>query len=411
MAVSERRPQDDRGVVRLIEVLDGAGLNCTLELPWKQAIRVGDESTEPICRFVVKSERLLRRPLNELSLARAYVEGDLDIEDFDPERNASQLFGVREELRSGTSPAQALRLAAQIALVPPTRANKKAIAGHYSLPHEFFLTFLDSEWPLYSQGRWEGAADLGESVQRKLEHAWSKLEPQQNARILDVGVGWGAFMKYRNSVGADARITGLTLSEASKGYIEDETHQLMRDGDEVLLEDVLDHRRREFYDHIVILGVIEHIPTYARLCARLWDALKPGGKLYIDASATREKYAGSAFTRRYTWPGPHACLALPDLTQELIYHGFAVGSVEENSKDYEKTMREWAIRLDANRTLVRQKWGEYHYRTWRVFLWGGYAAFQSGRLQSYTVVAERRDDEGPRPGRLKRVGQFAASFR
>jgi cyclopropane-fatty-acyl-phospholipid synthase len=406
-----RRPQDDRAVVRLIAVLDRAELNCTLVLPWKQVIRVGDESKESICTFVVKSERLLRRPLSELSLAHAYVEGDLDIEDFDPKRHAPELFGVRDELRSGVSPAQALRLAAQIALVPPTRANKKAIAGHYSLPHEFFLTFLDSEWPLYSQCRWEDAGELSDAVQKKLAHAWGKLEPSENARILDVGAGWGALMKYRNSIGADARITALTLSDASKGYIEDENQGLMRDGDEVLLEDVLDHRRGEVYDHIVILGVIEHIPTYARLCARLWDALKPGGKLYIDASATREKYAGSAFTRRYTWPGPHACLALPDLTQELIYHGFAVGSVEENSEDYEKTMREWAVRLDDSRTVVRQRWGEYHYRVWRVFLWGGYAAFKSGRLQSYTVVAERRDDQGPRPGRIKRVGQFAASFR
>ena len=75
---------------------------------------------------------------------------------------------------------------------------------------------------------------------------------------------------------------------------------------------------------MLILGVIEHIPNYARFSQRVWDALKPGGLLYLDASATREKYAGSAFTRRYTWPGPHACLSLQDLTEELLFHGFAI---------------------------------------------------------------------------------------
>ena len=42
---------------------------------------------------------------------------------------------------------------------------------------------------------------------------------------------------------------------------------------------------------------------------------------FLDASATREKYAASAFTRDYTWRGPHSCLALPDLLQELLYAG------------------------------------------------------------------------------------------
>jgi cyclopropane-fatty-acyl-phospholipid synthase len=413
MAISRRRPQDDRGVVRLVDVLERADLQCTLVLPWKQVIPVGDGKKPSICTLVVKSERLLRRPLTELSLGRAYVEGDLDIEDFDAGQHASELFRVRDKLRSGTSPAQALRLAGQIALVPPVRSNKKAIAGHYSLPHEFFFTFLDSQWPLYSQCRWKGAAGLRTAVQNKLAHAWERLPPRkddESLRVLDVGAGWGTLMRYRNLIDSDTRITALTLSEVSKDYIE-KKRGLMRPGDEVLLEDVLEHRRRQVYDGVMILGVIEHIPTYVRLCDRLWEMLKPGGVLYLDASATREKYAGSAFTRRYTWPGPHACLALPDLTQELIYHGFAVDSVDENSKDYEKTMRRWALRLDGANGDVRRNWGEYHYRAWRVFLWGGAAAFKSGRLQSYTVVAKRREDEGPRPGRIKRVGQFAAGFR
>ena len=410
MATEKRRPRDDEGIVRLVDALAGAKLSCVLELPWKQQIRVAQEQGPPVCTLVLRSERLLRRPLTELSLGRAYVEGDLDVMNLDAERDATQLFKVRDELRSGTSPAQAARLAGQIALVRPTRANSRAIADHYSLPHEFFFTFLDERWPLYSECRWDGHdMPLRYAALKKLGHAWNRLAPPSGGRVLDIGAGWGALMRYRNRVDANVAITALTLTESSKDYIEEQG--LLRPWDEVIVEDLLDHRRYGSYDHVAILGVIEHIPTYARFCERVWEALKPGGLLYLDASATREKYAGSAFTRRYTWPGPHACLALPDLAEELIFHGFAIREVSDGSDNYRRTMREWARSLERNRCEITRRWGEYYYRTWRVFLWGGAAAFETGRLQSYTLVAERLESEGPRPGRLRRAAHFAASLR
>jgi cyclopropane-fatty-acyl-phospholipid synthase len=410
MATKTRRPRDDEGIVRLVEALTSAELSCTIRLPWKQEIRVAEEHGPPVCTLVLKSERLLRRPLTELSLGRAYVEGDLDIEHLNVERDATKVFRLRDELRSGTSPLEAVRLAGQIALVRPTRANSAAIADHYSLPHEFFFTFLDERCPLYSQCRWSPRKlSLYEASLTKLRHAWDRLAPQPGARVLDIGAGWGALMGYRNLIRANVAITALTLTEDSKDYIKENV--LVHPWDEVIVEDLLDHRRYAHYDHVAILGVIEHIPTYARFSERVWDALKPGGLLYLDASATREKYAGSAFTRRYTWPGPHACLALPDLTEELLFHGFAIREIDDGSEDYRITMREWARNLESNREKIRRCWGDYYYRTWRVFLWGGTAAFETGRLQSYTLVAQRLESKGPRPGRLRRAAHFAASLR
>ena len=119
----------------------------------------------------------------------------------------------------------------------------------------------------------------------------------------------------------------------------------------MIREDFLEYRAWQAYDHVVIFGVIEHIPNYARFCERVWDALKPGGKLYMDASATKEKYAASAFTRRYTWTGAHSCLALPDMLQELIRHGFHVEQVRNETEDYRLTMRKWAEKLDRPETV------------------------------------------------------------
>jgi cyclopropane-fatty-acyl-phospholipid synthase len=109
-------------------------------------------------------------------------------------------------------------------------------------------------------------------------------------RILDIGGGWGGLVEYCSALGVE--VTSLTLSEESAAYIRARIAEGGLKG-EVIVEDLLEHRARERYDHVVIFGVIEHIPTYGRFCERVWDALKPGGKLYLDASATKEKYAAS----------------------------------------------------------------------------------------------------------------------
>ena len=134
----------------------------------------------------------------------------------------------------------------------------------------------------------------------------------------------GGLALYCKKLGV--KVTSLTISEDSERFIKKLIAENDLDAD-VIREDFLEYRAWQAYDHVVVFGVIEHIPNYVRFCERAWDALKPGGKIYMDASATKEKYAASAFTRRYTWTGAHSCLVLPDMLQELIRHGFHVEQV------------------------------------------------------------------------------------
>lgn len=415
-----RRPSDDARTVRIVNVLREATVDCELVLPWGPPIRIG---SGPVgFRLVLQNERLLRAPITQLSLGRAYIQGDIDIEVTGDDRktfveNAMSIFGVRDVVRSGTSVSQAIRLAAELALSRPTRVNARAIDHHYRLGDDFYHTFLDPKYHFYSQcmfgAKGDGEVELTDpggaltaAAERKLNHMKRALGLREGMRILDIGAGWGGLTRYCYEHGV--HVTSLTISEDSASYVRE---RLEDSESEVILEDLLEHRRREYYDGVVIFGVIEHIPTYGRFCRRVWDALKPGGRLYMDASATKQKYASSAFTRRYTWQGPHSCLALPSMVEELLFHGFEVVEVRRGTRDYERTMRAWALRLDDSHDEIADRWGEYVYRTFRVFLWGGVQGFHTNRLQAYTLVAERREDEGPRPGRLRRLGDFAASLR
>jgi cyclopropane-fatty-acyl-phospholipid synthase len=406
--------RDDEGVVELVRVLRRAGAPCTLGLPWEHPpLAFGDGP--PRFHLQVRNERLLRGPLTELTLGRAYVQGDLDvtvagaIDDPDYPANAMAAFGIRDALRFGMTPRQALRLAGELALAAPTRVNARAVRHHYSLGDAFYLTFLDRDYHFYSQCVFEHDDDtLEAAAANKLESMRRALELRPGMRILDIGGGWGGLVEYCSGLGV--HVTSLTLSEESAAFIRARIADRGLDG-EVVVEDLLEHRARQRYDHVVIFGVIEHIPTYGRFCTRVWDALKPGGRLYLDASATKQKYAASPWTRRYTWRGPHSCLALPDMLEELIFHGFSVTDVRNDSRHYARTMREWALRLDRAHEAIAAEWGEHVHRMWRVFLWGGAHGFTTDRLQAYTLVAAKGASRGPRPGRLRRAGHFAASLR
>jgi cyclopropane-fatty-acyl-phospholipid synthase len=344
---------------------------------------------------------VLRGGLDELALGRAYVEGDLDIEG-----DIWSLFALRDRLAERLQPLTGLRLLAGLYLAAPTWMNRRAIAKHYSLGDDFYHSFIDRDWHFYSHGLFHSDDEtLEQSSLHKLEAMAEALELRPGMRLLDIGGGWGGVTRYCAPRGV--HVTSLTLAEDSYRYLSG----LLAGGltplaGEVRLEDFLDHRPARPYDAVVIYGVIEHIPNYRRFCARLWDCLAPGGRVYMDASASHEKYQMSAFTRRYIWHGTHTFLALQDIVAELLWHGFAVESVRCDSRDYELTMRHWAERFDAAREKIAARWGEPLYRAFRLYLWGGCHAFHVDRLQAYHLVARRGEKPGPRPGLARRVRNF-----
>ncbi|HET6214230.1 MAG TPA: class I SAM-dependent methyltransferase [Micromonosporaceae bacterium] len=389
-----------RRITAIAEYLAELGTSSELELPGGETVRFGDG--EPAFRVTFTSERALRMRPTEFALGRAYANGDIDFAG-----DITALLKARDRLRP-TTLGQGLLLAVQL-LLPPTWTNARAIGYHYTLGDDFYLSFIDNRYRFYSHCLFHSEDEtLEDAAEHKLESMWDALGLKPGMRLLDIGGGWGGVTEYCGQRGV--HVTSLTLVEDSANYI----RRLIKEKDlpgEVIVEDVLTHRPAQPYDHAVIYGVIEHIPNYRRFCTRLWDALRPGGRLYLDASAVEQKYAVSAFTRRYTWRGPHTFLALQDMIGELLLHGFEIVDVKRETRDYELTIRHWAQRLNAAHERIAGGWGEQVYRRFLIFLWGGAHAFATNRLQAYHLVAERRASPGPRPGALSRTAGFIRSLR
>ncbi len=405
MATAERSASTPTAVQRVhsaVEILRSLGLPFALQLPDGEVLSAG--AGEPAFRVVFKTERGLRTPFTDYALGTAYMRGDIDIEG-----DLLALLDVRDKLRDAVKPADKVRFAAQLFLRSPTSVNVKAVGHHYNFGDDFYLSFIDTRFRLYSQCVFQDDEEsLEEAAENKLRQMWDALELRPGMRLLDIGGGWGAVTEYCGARGV--HVTTLTLAPDSAAYVRNLLRERELPG-EVLVEDVLDHRPSEPYDHAVMLGVIEHVPNYRRFCERIWDGLKVGGRLYLDASAALRKYEVSTFTRRYIYRGTHTFLALPDLIQELLLHGFEIVRVRRETRDYHLTMRHWAERLDDRRKMIVEKWGEELYRAFRLYLWGGSHALKVNRLQAYHLLAERRADAGPRPGIARRTGSFLLSLR
>lgn len=111
--------------------------------------------------------------------------------------------------------------------------------------------------------------------------------------------------------------------------------------------------------------------------------LKPGGRVYLDASAFREKYEKATFISRYIYPGDHSFFCLPEFLGAAAGTPFEVLAVHNDRHSYYLTCKAWAENLEAARDEIIHRWGESLYRRFRLYLWGSAQAFLSRRLEAY----------------------------
>ena len=378
ITIASRAPSLPRWISSILDNLTVPG---ELETASGQVFSFGQGV--PRFRVRLRNNTLLHSPQDELSLGRAYVKGEIDLEG-----DMLALLDARSQLTDRLRLWRALRHFAERWLVPVKSLNQQVIDRHYTLGNDFYFTFLDTRYRFYSHCIFHrDSEELEEAAEHKLETTFNALRLRHGMHLLDIGAGWGGTFQYCCPRGI--RMTGITLFENSSSFVSDLIRHDHLQGS-ISLQDFLDFQPQQPFDAIVMYGVIEHIPDYRRFFARVRKCLKPGGRIYLDGAASKTKYSMSQFTREYTWQGAHSFMYLPELTQRALEQGFAVEEVKEETHDYELTMLHWARRFDQNREKIVSGWGEEMYRSFRLFLWGGCHAFKTDRLQAYHMLARRQ---------------------
>jgi cyclopropane-fatty-acyl-phospholipid synthase len=351
------------------------------------AIQLFGQGT-PTFRVTLKNKRGLRAAtsLDEGRFGDAYLAGDIDLDG-----DMLRPFELRHTMKDVHLLTTAWRFI-QPLLFGQVRTNKKAITAHYDIDPKFFLSFLDPQTPCYTQGVYESDDEtLDAATLRKFDYCFQKLGLKPGDHILEVGPGWGAWFEYASQRGV--KCTGITISEVSADYLNQRSRELGYDW-ELIVSDLLEYKSDRKYDAIVIMGVIEHLPNYKAVLDKFLTLLKPGKFIFLDGSAATKKYELSSFMVKYIYGGNHSFLVLHDFLDKLAQTPFEVMEILNDRHSYYLTFLQWARNFDSNRDFVVEKFGEFNYRRFRLYLWGATYEFLSRSLDCYRMIIKAPAEQG-----------------
>jgi cyclopropane-fatty-acyl-phospholipid synthase len=336
--------------------------------------------------------------LNGLRIADAYVAGDLDLEG-----DLLQALSYQEHL-SDFHPGIYIWRRLHPILVGRPRTNPAWIALHYDAQNPQ-LHAADSVWHTYTPGIYETDEELLEpAAERKLAAAYEALRLKRGQRLLDIGSGWGGMLRYSAQRGV--QVTGLTLSQKQKQYVEQliAAEQLPA---EVRYQDFFTYKPAERYDAISMMGVIEDLSDYRAVMRRLSGWVKPGGRIYLDFAAERRRFDTHSFVTKYVWPGTFRMVFMPEFVEAVRESPFELLRVDNDRRNYHLWARGMYERWQKKRTDIEAEHGE---RLWRIFLvlYAGVAMTMDRRSHSATAYRVLLELPADSDGRFHTAGRTAA---
>jgi cyclopropane-fatty-acyl-phospholipid synthase len=362
------------------------------------ALRLPDGSVEtfgvgePVVEVEIANEDGLAAlcSLEELKLVEAYMRGDLDME--------GDLFAAMD-LRDVLSDRQLLVKAwtfVQPALFGRGRLNPQWIAKHYDSENmQLFAT--DETYNVYTPGVYVTKDDsLEEGAERKLEYAFRSLQLKPGDSLLDVGCGWGGFVRYCAQRKVIA--TGISLSRHQLDFAR---NRLEQDGAEatLLYKDFFAYEPSSRFDAISLMGSIEDLADYDAVMRRLAAWLRPGGRIYLDFASVDRRFGVASFVTKYVWPGAFRMVYLPAFTRALAKHHFDIVEMLNDRRNYELWVRGGYRRWMRRKQEVVDAAGEATWRMMRILMAGTahLMSERSTRATAYRVVLQPRSSPEREP--------------
>ncbi len=327
--------------------------------------------------------------LNQLTIAEAYMLGDLNIEG-----DLIKAISFQEVLSDNNLWIKTWRRVKPM-LIGRKKCNPDWIAKHYD-SNNLQLLAADFDYNTYTPGHYENdEASLENGAERKLACAFESLNLKAGDSVLDIGCcGWGGFLRY--AARRHVRITGITLSRNQKEY----TDSLIKENQfnaQVLYHDFFSYKPSEKYDGLVMMGVIEDLSDYSRVMKRIANWVKPGGRVYLDFASAKKPFGTASFITKYIWPGTFRMVFMQQFIDAIRESPFEIISIQNDRRNYYLWSKKVNERWEQNQAEVIQRSNKQLWRMFRILFAGTTSVMNraSHYVTAYRVVLEYPSDFVP----------------
>ena len=262
---------------------------------------------------------------------------------------------------------------------------------HYDLGNTLFQKMLDKRMA-YSCGYWKDAKNLDEAQEAKLSLICRKLNLKPGMKVLDIGCGWGSFVKYA-AENYDLEVIGITVSREQVEYATADCKGL---NVTVRLMDYRDLNDKDLlgkdmlFDRVVSVGMFEHVgyKNYSTFMTTVHDLLKENGLFLLHTiGSNKSVVASDPWSNKYIFPNSH----VPSIKQigGAIENIFVMEDWHSFGAYYDKTLMAWFENFDSNWNELKSDYDERFYRMWKYYLLSAAGSFRARNVQLWQVVLSK----------------------
>ena len=358
----------------------------------------------PHANLTIKNSAFFKRLalFGDIGFAESYMDGDFECDDLttlmsiamDNSQHLETLSEHEKRFSLYNLLPQFNRVRHWMRKNSKTRSRKN-ISQHYDLSNDFFALMLDDTMMYSSAVFGSNQEGLYEAQKRKIDLLAQKLRLKPNAKVLEIGSGWGSMATHlAQQYGADVTTLTLSIEQLKHAQERFDVHGVS-DKIDILLKDYRDMEGK--FDAIIAVEMFEavgreYFDVFFKKCESL---LAPSGVIAMQIiTIPDQRYdaycRGTDFIQKYIFPGGHLPSVSKLLETTSRHTRLNLLHMEEFTEDYAKTLRLWNQNFHTKLDEIKKLgFDEYFIRMWRMYLTYCEAGFLTRNINLVQVVFTR----------------------